>query len=132
MNENKKTNKTIVFLDDCVVFNKVMEDGFLRCHPISHDNKIIVLKNAKQLFDLTNANMQIDYLVIDYHLSSMSDGLKIAELMLHSQPNCKVWMYSGMTKMHILDDRLGLLDRFIHKDYGVPYLLDELYKALIK
>lgn len=124
-----KLNNNIVFLDDCKIFN-ITTDGYFKHHPISNKSNIVCVSTPDELFQVADKDhMTIDYLILDYHLHS-TDGLDIAQIIKYKLPECKIWLFTGMGEKYIFDKRKELLDRFIHKDMGIPFLLDELSKYI--
>lgn len=126
MELTKRKGNSIVFLDDCQTLNKILDDGYFKHHRISQENNLFTCSEASELFDLTDSGLVLDYLVLDYVLPG-TDSLLIAQLIKHKNNRCKVWLFTGMPEKYIIDQRKKYVDRYINKDEGIPFVLNELY-----
>lgn len=121
--------RTIVFLDDCPSFILTLREGFFNHHDLATNNNLICFKKVEDLFDFVNSGNKIDHLVVDYHLPT-TDGVYVANTLRIKNPKMKVWLYSGMPQKYIYAEELESVDRYINKDKGTRYILDELEKEL--
>lgn len=130
MDTKKTRNKNVVFLDDCRIYRCMLINGLFQSHDLAKDSALFAFLNINDFFDFVdNKENQIDLFVIDYHFKSISgDGLDIIEILSKKRPNAQKWMFTGMSADYIIDKRLNLVDRFIHKDDGVLSLFDQIAK----
>lgn len=119
-------DKTIVFLDDSDIFYSILTDGYFKSHALKEIANLKAYKSTVKFFNDINNDLVMDYLVIDYHMPG-ADGATINSVIKHKQPDCKMWLYTGMPGRHIKQSERNMFRRIINKDVGVSYLLDALY-----
>lgn len=122
--------KHFIFIDDCDMFRKVLRKHLKSSHvsDLARAN-VLGIESLGVVIDAIKI-FEIDLVVLDIFLGSV-DGFDVIEAISKQKRQPEIWVYTGLVEHHMHDARSSRINRYIHKDVGVEYLMDAV-KEFVK